>query len=52
MDVDAYSDSQLAALAWIVLGALVACVAAIVALVKSGRSVPLFGDYRRRRARR
>jgi hypothetical protein len=47
--VDANSDPQIAALAWVVLAALISCVAAIVALVRSGRSVPLPGLRLRRR---
>jgi hypothetical protein len=30
-------------LAWFVLGALVACVAAVLAILRSGRTVPLLG---------
>jgi hypothetical protein len=41
--VNGNSDPQLAALAWLVFGALVACVAAVVALVRSGRPVPPLG---------
>lgn len=42
-DVDTPSDPQLTTLAWIFGGALVACTAATIALVRSGRSVPLLG---------
>lgn len=41
--MNANPDPQLIALAWIVFGTLVACIAAIVALLRSGRSVPPLG---------
>jgi hypothetical protein len=41
--VNGNPDPQLTALAWIVFGTLAVCVAAIVALLRSGRSVPPLG---------
>jgi len=41
---------QIGMLAWFVLGATIAFVAAVVALIRSGRSVPL-AWFRRRRTR-
>lgn len=43
--VNTNPDPQLTVLAWIVYGALVACIAAIAALVRSGRSVPPLGGF-------
>jgi peptidoglycan biosynthesis protein MviN/MurJ (putative lipid II flippase) len=42
--VDPNQDPQLAVLAWVVLAGLVACVVSIVALLRSGRIVPLLGE--------
>lgn len=46
--MNAEPNAQLALLAWIVLAALLACVAAIVLLWRSGRTVPPFGSHPRR----
>ncbi len=47
--MDTSADAQLSLLAGLVLGALVLCIAAIVALAKSGRTVPPAGAVLRRR---
>jgi hypothetical protein len=47
--VDPETERQLAVLAWLAAGALAGSIAAIVALVRSGRTVPPLGGHSHQR---